>query len=81
MMLGWQFNCHPNISVCLLLIVDNSRTITPRQGGCRCCRSGRSAGSCSSGLGLLVLVVAILSSTGLVATYAYRNLVNSLSCA
>ena len=31
------------------------------------------------GLGLLVLVVAILSSTGLVATYAYRNLVNSLS--
>ena len=31
------------------------------------------------GLGLLVLVVSILSSTGLVATYAYRNLVNSLS--
>ena len=31
------------------------------------------------GLVLLVLVVAILSSTGLVATYAYRNLVNSLS--
>ncbi len=31
------------------------------------------------GSGLLVLVVAILSSTGLVATYAYRNLVNSLS--
>lgn len=31
------------------------------------------------GLGLLVLVVAILSSAGLVATYAYRNLVNSLS--
>ena len=31
------------------------------------------------GLALLVLVVAILSSTGLVATYAYRNLVNSLS--
>ena len=31
------------------------------------------------GLGLLVLVVAILSSTGLVATYAYRNLVKSLS--
>ena len=31
------------------------------------------------GLGLLVLVVAILSSTGLVATYAYRNLVSSLS--
>jgi two-component system, NtrC family, sensor kinase len=31
------------------------------------------------GLGLLVLVVAILSSTGLVATYAYRNLVNGLS--
>jgi two-component system, NtrC family, sensor kinase len=30
-------------------------------------------------LGLLVLVVSILSSTGLVATYAYRNLVNSLS--
>ena len=31
------------------------------------------------GLALLVLVVAILSSTGLVATYAYRNLVNGLS--
>ena len=31
------------------------------------------------GLGLLVLAVSILSSTGLVATYAYRNLVNSLS--
>ncbi len=31
------------------------------------------------GLGLLVLVVAILSSAGLMATYAYRNLVNSLS--
>ena len=31
------------------------------------------------GLALLVLVVSILSSTGLVATYAYRNLVNSLS--
>jgi len=31
------------------------------------------------GLGLLVLVVSILSSTGLVATYAYRDLVNSLS--
>ncbi|MCE5266704.1 MAG: HAMP domain-containing histidine kinase [Planctomycetaceae bacterium] len=31
------------------------------------------------GLALLVLVVAILSSTGLFATYAYRNLVNSLS--
>jgi two-component system, NtrC family, sensor kinase len=31
------------------------------------------------GLGLLVLVVSILSTTGLVATYAYRNLVNSLS--
>lgn len=31
------------------------------------------------GLGLLVFVVAILSSTGLVATYSYRNLVNSLS--
>lgn len=31
------------------------------------------------GLGLLVLVVSILSSAGLVATYAYRNLVNSLS--
>jgi len=30
-------------------------------------------------LGLLVLVVSILSSTGLMATYAYRNLVNSLS--
>jgi two-component system, NtrC family, sensor kinase len=30
------------------------------------------------GLGLLVLVVTILFSTGLVATYAYRNLVNSL---
>ncbi len=31
------------------------------------------------GLALLVLVVAMLSSTGLVATYAYRNLVNGLS--
>jgi two-component system, NtrC family, sensor kinase len=31
------------------------------------------------GLVLLVLVVSILSSTGLVATYAYRDLVNSLS--
>lgn len=31
------------------------------------------------GLGLLVLVVAILSSSGLYATYAYRNLVASLS--
>ena len=31
------------------------------------------------GLGLLVLVAAILSSTGLYATYAYRNLVKSLS--
>ena len=31
------------------------------------------------GLGLLVLVVSILSSAGLVATYAYRDLVNSLS--
>ncbi len=31
------------------------------------------------GLGLLVLVVAILSSSGLTATYAYRNLVASLS--
>jgi hypothetical protein len=31
------------------------------------------------GLGLLVLVVAILSSSGLIATYAYRNLVASLS--
>jgi two-component system, NtrC family, sensor kinase len=31
------------------------------------------------GLGLLVLVVAILSSTGLWATYAYRSLANSLS--
>jgi signal transduction histidine kinase len=31
------------------------------------------------GLGLLVLVVAILSSSGLYATYAYRNLVKSLS--
>lgn len=31
------------------------------------------------GLALLVLVVAILSSAGLVATHAYRNLVNSLS--
>ncbi len=31
------------------------------------------------GLGLLVLVVAILAGAGLVATYAYRNLVNSLS--
>jgi two-component system, NtrC family, sensor kinase len=31
------------------------------------------------GLGLLVLVVSILSTAGLVATYAYRNLVNSLS--
>jgi two-component system, NtrC family, sensor kinase len=31
------------------------------------------------GLGLLVLVVAILSSAGLVATHAYRNLANSLS--
>ncbi len=31
------------------------------------------------GLGLLVLVVAILSSTSLVAIYAYRNLVDSLS--
>jgi two-component system, NtrC family, sensor kinase len=31
------------------------------------------------GLGLLVLVVSILSSTGLVATYAYSNLVSSLS--
>ncbi len=33
------------------------------------------------GLGLLVLVVSILSSTGLVTTYAYRDLVNSLSLA
>jgi two-component system NtrC family sensor kinase len=33
----------------------------------------------SVGLGLLVLVVAILSSSGLYATYAYRNLVASLS--
>jgi signal transduction histidine kinase len=31
------------------------------------------------GLGLLVLVVSILSSTGLIATYAYRNLVTTLS--
>ncbi|NLF09018.1 MAG: hypothetical protein GX594_13715, partial [Pirellulaceae bacterium] len=31
------------------------------------------------GLALLVLVVAILSSTGLIATNAYRDLVNSLS--
>ena len=31
------------------------------------------------GLGLLVLVAAILSSSGLYATYAYRNLVKSLS--
>ena len=31
------------------------------------------------GLGLLVLVVAILSTTGLMATYAYRDLVNSLT--
>ena len=31
------------------------------------------------GLGLLVLVVSILSSTGLLTTYAYRDLVNSLS--
>jgi two-component system, NtrC family, sensor kinase len=31
------------------------------------------------GLGLLVLVVSILSSAGLVATHAYRNLVDSLS--
>ncbi len=31
------------------------------------------------GLGLLVLAVAILSSTGLVAIYRYRNVVNSLS--
>ena len=31
------------------------------------------------GLALLVLVVSILSSTGLVATYEYRDLVNSLS--
>ena len=30
------------------------------------------------GLGLLVLIVSILSSTGLVATNAYRSLVNSL---
>jgi two-component system, NtrC family, sensor kinase len=31
------------------------------------------------GLALIVLVVSILSSAGLLATYAYRNLVNSLS--
>ena len=31
------------------------------------------------GLGLLVLVVAILSSSGLYTTYAYRSLVKSLS--
>ncbi|MEN6450948.1 MAG: HAMP domain-containing sensor histidine kinase [Thermoguttaceae bacterium] len=31
------------------------------------------------GLGLMVLAVTILSRSGLVATYAYRNLVNSLS--
>jgi two-component system NtrC family sensor kinase len=31
------------------------------------------------GLGLLVLVVATLAGSGLVATYSYRNLVNSLS--
>ncbi len=33
----------------------------------------------SVGLGLLVLVVAILASSGLIATYAYRSLVASLS--
>ena len=31
------------------------------------------------GLGLLVVMVAILSSSGLYSTYAYRNLVKSLS--
>ena len=32
------------------------------------------------GLGLLLALVAILSSSGLYATYAYRTLVKSLSC-
>ena len=61
------------------LLLHSRPLLFPRQGGRRCCRSGRFAENCSLGLGLLVLVVSILSSTGLVATYAYRNLVNSLS--
>ena len=60
-------------------VLEEQKLPAVRQGGRRCSLNGPFASRCWSGWGLLLLLVLILSSTGLYATYAYRGLAKGLS--